>query len=189
MGVLRTLLREPPFPEHNRAITCVALAFAVDGENDKADDTTNDKQKNGPTEIDMHAAANQDEDQSDGEKSQQAPEPTFDERWAFITHGSPTGCSGTVAENNLTAVLAVLARILMTFLDTGQHRHSGLALDEGAGERFQKLPNNPIWRVAVEHDQARPITDEVDRLHGPATRGTKLRFGFAFFLHGALFHR
>jgi hypothetical protein len=72
-----------------RAINSVAPAFAVHGENDKANETTDDEQQNRAAGIDVHAAAKQDKDQSDGEECQQTTAATLDERRAFaITHGS-----------------------------------------------------------------------------------------------------
>src|SRR5262249_30652181 len=84
----------PLFAECELAIHCVTLTTPVNGENNKANDTTDDKQHNCSTGIDVHAATKQDEDQADGQESQQAPKATLEERRAFIiAHGSPNRSS------------------------------------------------------------------------------------------------
>jgi hypothetical protein len=85
----------PLFADSELAIHCVTLTTPVHRENNKANDTTDDKQQNGATGVDVHAATKQDEDQADGQESQQAPKATLDERRAFIiTHGSPSKSIG-----------------------------------------------------------------------------------------------
>ena len=83
----------PLLADSELAIHCVTLTTPVNRENYKANDATDDKQQNRPTGVDVHAAAKQDEGQSDGEEGQQTAAATFDERRAFaVTHGSPKGC-------------------------------------------------------------------------------------------------
>jgi hypothetical protein len=79
----------PLFADSELAIHCVALTTPVNGENNEANDTTDYKQQNRPSCVDVHAATKQDEDQANGEESQQAPKATLDERRAFaVTHRS-----------------------------------------------------------------------------------------------------
>jgi hypothetical protein len=62
----------------------------VDGKDNQAKDTADDKQQNRPAQVDVYIAAQQHEDQADGEESQQTTAAAFDERRAFtIAHGSP----------------------------------------------------------------------------------------------------
>ena len=123
--VLRTMIGASLFSDRDIAIEGVALTTPVNGENNEANDTTDDKQQNRPTGIDVHAAAKQDEDQADGEESQQAPTATFDEGGAFIiAHESPMKGHHPCGGGLMIRLFAARTRSVMTLFFTRDRTRS-----------------------------------------------------------------